>query len=212
MDDIKPEDINQLYGSSLILYNGAPAYCAGIHDGTNVLLTILGEKPENTIVPFSFDTIKAYKGEIGFINSKDVAIYIERKTMRQYSVGITVANISFHYCAVDGDYVTKLQGGAVWKTFLKTTGFRDCLLNKYPSLKEAFKQAKEGNTLVAFHKKFAVYRDGQIVYKDKVVGKLVGSSVAFNEGSEFLEPILSGNYEKTIRTFKSAPSFRGRGD
>ena len=108
---------------------------------------------------------------------------------------------------------SSLIGRATYEDSRNITGLAnlpslfDAIQNKYPSLRQAADRvSQKQGVCCAFDKQFSVDSDRQIYYRDKVVGALPrGKSkiedIVLAPDFQHLEILLTGQYEKTVRTF-----------
>lgn len=193
----------QLFGSSLIMYKGVPCKVRSISGDARYRLFNLIDRKEVIVSNAHLDITPLYM-RLGMVNGMGSCAYIQRRPVRQYSVGLTHTNILVHQLPIgypDGwiELKTKILN-------LDSEELLRCLLDKYPSLKEAAAEAEHNGGATAFDKQFAIGPHREIYYKTVCVGELPKnrvsvSQIKFKPGNEHLCLLLEGNYEKDLRAF-----------
>lgn len=205
MDDISIEDIFQLYNGSVCLYKGEPVKVVEILGRNEIVLRSL-EFSKKFSVKFSFDYFSAPIGRIGFVNHGNLAVYVTRRPLRQWAVGLKNSNIKCRLplIKVDIEHLDKLKAiRDVGKMELKAMAMS--LKNNYPSFADALKLAVNKKGVFAFDKQFAVDYERNIYYKTRHVGRVPRGTnlekTVFTPGNDYLLLPLIQHYEKTIRVF-----------
>jgi hypothetical protein len=138
---------------------------------------------------------------VGFINVDDGCAYMMRTPARKFHKGlhpaVMVVSTAHNLNVIQRDQLKKLN---------YFTAIVAALKREYPSLKEAVKDAVDRDAVVAFDKQFCINPKREIYYREKRVANLPRNStkleaIKFQKGCEHLEILLSGDYEKTVRTF-----------
>lgn len=108
--------------------------------------------------------------QLGMVNEKGSAIYLERKPLRpKTEQGLT-------HNMIDGTLINMSPMTWVYSPF--TEGFRDCVLGHYPSPKECLAglTADNINSSVGFHRNFALVKGPieslYLAYKSEIIGFL----------------------------------------
>ena len=127
--------------------------------------------------------------ELGYVNSPYSLVYIVRNPIRMWKAGITWDNVK----ALRGDFPENL---------FKHLSLKECMLNIYPSMQEAWDRAKGDGDSVAFHSDFAFiasnYPNIELEYKGVVIGSVNDDSFNLEVDDkyaylkEILEEIING--------------------
>lgn len=189
--DISVRDLRTMYQHSVVLWKGVPVYISEIDEAYKVKIFDLGVQkykivkwiPENFIPP---------SVRIGYVNMGTNCFYAHRIPARRYKIGLSSDNV----IRLEQDHrmspAEKEEAGNILSRF-KSTSLYDALMNKYPSLEEAFQEAKDNNGYVAFDKQFAVGYDGQVFYKGRQVGNYMNGAVEFKDSfSHLIKALISG--------------------
>lgn len=199
MAEISDHDIEQKYVGSIVMFAKKPVFIKGLYQRGKVkILDLLSQRED--IVDFTVEEFKAPATRLGMVNIAGGVLYAYRIPVRRYKLGFSRDNLK-----VDSLNV-KYEGGgmeAVEKIkSLTSIEFADCIMGKYPNLKQAMKLLeKQGEGAVAFDRQFAVDCRNRIWYKRAVVGGVGDKGIVFSAGFQHLELLLDKNYAKeTLRT------------
>lgn len=147
---------------------------------------------------FNQEDFKIPIRRIGFINFNGNAIFAARVPRRLYKAGLHITNMEFRNLLMGHADVRAVHR-------MEDVSFYKAYINDYPSIEEAYLQATQNNTAVAFDKQFAVSYTGSLFYKESSVGDVRDGRVVFYDNHKYLETLLDRNYEKTTRTFTPSP-------
>ena len=202
-NNIAVDDLRTFFVNTVCMYNNKPVKVREIsYNKVFHMLDLLTQK--TIIAPDALKNISPPVRRLGMINLLSSVLYLKRMPYRKYQVGINKNNTKIETLIVpypQGRDNTK----AICSDF-SSPDLANCLLNRYPSIKECWEFVNEFEGAMAFDKQFAVDYSGQIFYKTLYVGVLKGkkktvSDIVFNEDYKHLILLLDGNHEKTIRDF-----------
>jgi hypothetical protein len=168
------EDVQRRLNNSILFYGGVPKYTR-YHTGNNIQLYdiveygVLGRDAPAITVPYTDSLVEARAPQLGYVNYPNAgAHFITRSTMRDQRMGLPVEAISSNTIAyIDSSYIYH-------------QAFVDMLLNKYPSMTEAYKMLSSmtgRNNKCAFSKNYALNSRLNIFHQDRVIGTLVKDEV-----------------------------------
>jgi hypothetical protein len=166
--DISVRDLRMMYQSSLVLWKGEPVYISEIDDYSKVKMYDLGTQKYKTVkwIPENFIPPSV---RIGYINLGTNCVYAHRIPARRYKIGLSQDNV----IKIKQDHALspaeEEEADNILSRF-KSSSLYNSLTGRYPSLEEAFEEAKENRGFVAFDKQFAVGHDRRVFYKGKAVG------------------------------------------
>jgi hypothetical protein len=197
MDDISDQDKIQQFQDTLILYKGKP--CKVKQIGPKIkIFNLVTQRP--SFVEFSLKEFAPPSLRLGFVNIDEAAVYVSRKHIKQFQIGLSKSNCSFF--VNDNMYVPDRRGAIHKLASLECPEFSDMLFGHYPKLEDAFAQAKEFKGAVAFDRQFAIDCRKQVFYKRWFVGYYEGGKkIVFDDKYQYLSLLLNGEYEKAKRTF-----------
>lgn len=196
-------DARQLYANSLLMYKGKPSFVLNINADFNARIRDLASGREHTVA-FNTNDFKAVGNRLGFVNINCSAVFIFRKPVRLYSVGITQNNLGTSYsrdCFMGGNANTVV--GLI--STLQVNSLVDTIEGIYPEFGEAYQLAKDFEGSYAFDRQFSVDCRSNIFYKNNWVGVATGKTIdkiVFNNGYEYLNLILGNIDEKDPRQFR----------
>lgn len=199
MADLSAADIVQQYDKCLILYKGKPHKVKQV--GVDVKLLDLSTQ-QSKFVQFSFKDFAPPILRCGYVNIEENAVYLARKPVRLYHVGLHQNNCEFltqasTSCVPGRDALVKVMT-------LECPEISNMMLGHYPTLKSAYEQATKREATYAFDRQFCVDARARVYYKTKRVGTYNGNVVEFERGFEYLSVLLGGEHEKATRTFRQA--------
>lgn len=203
MDKLSLADARQLFLGCLLLYKGELVYVASISVEFNARVVFLETQKAKT-VPFNTLDFKAIGNRLGFVNTNCAALFVFRKPVRLFSVGLNTNNLGIEYsreCNLGPD-----PQGAINKIkSLQCPDLVNTINGEYPGFNEAQTLAKEFEGSYAFDRQFAVDATGFIFYRNKCVGESTGKTVEeikFYSKFYYLNLLLKGKYEKHPRDFR----------
>ena len=202
MDELSLNDVEQLLLNNIVEYDGKDLmYVTEIEHNEKILFVKGHSYSDNTVKTVEFRRSK-FKAppRIGYVNYEKGAIYVSRRPVRTWGLGINSNNTTLF-----------LQGVKVLfsNQIVKTSELHKAYKNNYPPLSEIVSYSREYAT--AFDKQFAIDLYNFVYYKGNLAGRLPkngkhSSQIQWDSGFDFCEILLENNYEKTVRTFKSKRS------
>lgn len=189
MADISVRDLVQMYKDSIVLYKGSPVLVLNISELRRFTIWDL-EKQIIKVVLFKQENFAPPKMRLGYINLGTNCVYVQRKPLRRYKIGLTTETVE----RINTDhplnrYEEDEAARAIYH--LKAFNLYETLKGIYPPLGVAIGIAIENKGVAAFDRQFAVGHDKCIYYKGKHVGFVDRSqNITFFEGKEHLEKAL----------------------
>jgi hypothetical protein len=204
-DGMSLGDQSQLFGQSLLLYDGKFVKVKSIHEELNYRLFNIKTQKTST-VKVSLNKFAPPMKRLGMINIGGSVFYIYRRPIRQFSVGLTKDNIRVE--SLDVPYPERRGDVQERVRFLECVELEDCLMNVYPSIAECIAENKILGGAMAFDKQFAIDCHRRIFYKTQYVGDMAKNcstvqKIVWLPGFSHLNLLLEKNYEKDLRD--SAP-------
>ena len=204
---ITTEDITQLFSGCTIMYKKEPVYVREVESRNKIHIQYLKDSKKIT-VPFSFDDFKPVSSRLGFINISNGVIYLTRRPIRRFQVGLCNTNVSMHWPLSNIGVHNHVLVDKLHR--LNTVEVFNCIEGKYPTFKQCCARVKKAPAIMAFDKQFAIDSNGDVFYRSKRVGKFnleqhkEIEDIVFNKGAEHLILLLKGNHEKGCGDFKPA--------
>lgn len=186
---ISLEDMHQQYLFNLFLYEGEYVYVAGIVDQNKVLIQVLATS-KLKYVRFNPDDFKVVKKRLGYVNTGVFAIYLTRKSVRQYGLSLNHRNVTWimrdeHFSESEHELIR------VATQRINNVYMYKCLTESYPTFKEALVMVSQGKARhVAFDKQFAIDNSMVIYYKGCYVGKFKDGNIKLKKGYEHLQSVM----------------------
>lgn len=201
---ISVDDLRQMYENSLVIYKNKPVFIKKVENTFTFHVFDLTIQRNVVVKIEEYDEFKAPGRHLGFVNAGQYVVYISRKPVRRYRVGLSAD--SFVATAPEGH--TGILGHHLLSAVYQMTApeLADTVFGRYPTITECFQGVRNGvYTIVAFDRQFAMDKKGNIYYKTKKVGsvKVEPKSVydiTFTDGNEHLITLLDTNYEKSTPT------------
>lgn len=205
MDDlytrITREDVNQFFLGTLCQYNGHIVKCKDILY-PDVLIVYLKTGKKDTV---HFDPLlfKAPPSRIGMVNAKAGCVFVSRKPVRRFSIGISADNSTVK--GVGSGPVLNSEIIRYLSTFDRKELF-SAITNDYPSFEDACKNAIAANGTFAFDRQFAVDFDGNVYYRAFKAGKidlkkeLVVENIKFTQSYRHL--LIGKKHETDSRNYR----------
>lgn len=191
-------DLGQMLNSSLCMYKNKPYYIISINGYYTARVFNLLTQREELLEKVDENTFSAPTTRLGFINVKNFVVYASRIPIRRYKVGLSNENTHFQLLPE----VNYKDGGAlqVYLSDLQRVEIADAIMNRYPTIAEAWEKTKLGANIVAFDKQFAIDGRGYIYYKMDRVGEVLRSpttnaDIRFNPNYTYLTTLLDNNHE-----------------
>lgn len=196
---ISDGDIQTFFSGTLISYKGKPVFVESTSVGKGMYIRYLEDgKPAS--IKWSPANVKPISGRIGMVNVKGSCVYVSRKPIRRFQIGIDKNNTSVVNVGPRGQGHVRPPASIVSE--FSTPYIADAIAGNYPTLEEAFLNATKFNGTTAFDKQFAVDYEGYIYYKDKAVGRagknLIKEAIKFKDN--FYHVLLLG--EKNAEDFR----------
>lgn len=192
MDEIRYEDLVQLFKNTVVLHKNKPVYVEDIAPDKTFFIKDLATQ-RSKFVPFSMKDFTGPKRRIGCVNIGNSVVYVARIPVRRYKMGLSADNTQVKFLE-DVDYNSKAEIKQRIARF-DTPEIADAMNGVYPSFEEAIKRAIQFHGTVAFDKQFSVCCRRYIHYKHEMVGKIKTgksqiSDIVFNDGKEYLSSLL----------------------
>lgn len=205
-DQLGVHDLRQLFNNSLLLYKGRPTKIRAISDDRGFkMFDLTTQKGHINKNPYA--DLQAPILRIGMVNIGGSVLYIQRKPMRQYTIGLCMENIKCDTLRVN--YPELGAEGTLRKAcLLEDTSISDAMLGKYPSFKECLEHTKEFGGAMAFDHQFAIDAERKIFYKTQTVGNLPAKCstverIELGKNFSYLKILLEREYETNLPTLGS---------
>lgn len=202
MVKIPKADFDQLCTSALFWYKGQLVKVLE-RDGDEIDILYLKNRKTLTIDYDEHEAFIPTTERIGMVNIRKSCVFICRSTARQYLISNASSNNKISTLPVPYP-LERIRTVDEVKRFI-SSDIASAIANEYPSLPDAYANAKAWDGACAFDKQFAVCSAGGIYYKTRLVGSYDGKAIIYNSGCEHLGILLENQYEKTSRTFKTTP-------
>lgn len=165
-ENLNRNDLTQLFMNTVVRYNKEPVFIHGITED-NLLNTrkVVDGKLFKVLSPtdkkFDFTPVS-----LGLVNQGLSTFLFERIPMRAYRVGLSRENSKLKAVHRDWD-----EGDMRKLETLQAYGLYDCILNKYPTVKEALDQMAESKIHSrAIDRVFSIDRNHIICHRGVSVG------------------------------------------
>lgn len=162
---------NRLAGCIIRTLDGDPIYVRGSAGGSKFVCQRLFNKEEITVDNSDFDLDPV---PLGFVNTNSNRLtYLTRTPMREdWRQGLRSNNAR----SLMGLHFNDISFKQLY----------DTITGKYPSVEAAIKRQKSGYHL-AFHRHWALYADGGLLHRDKVVGRVVDDRLVLLDKYNYLD-------------------------
>lgn len=157
-------DLHMRLHGTLCLWKGEPVK-VHVDDSPGYPETSITVQPLNKnkseVIDYTSDEFTPHGIKLGYVNYEGFAYFVSRLPLRRNMQGLTTGNINVSH------------GGP--KALLFSKSMRDCILGKYPSIKEAREKFEGMHSSVAISRNFSIVREGSFYYLDyraKRVGTL----------------------------------------
>lgn len=211
--EMSVEDLKRDLVGCVVMHKNKPVYVTAIGRGGAVSFRCLNSQRED-VAPFTLADFASPIRRVGFVNIMNSVIYITRIPVRRYHMGLYFGgggrggNIKISHL----DCLSYPQGGMQTLQRAQTMCIPEigkAIMNKYPSISEAWQQVKDFGGACAFDKQFAVAENRYVIYKSHRVGKFPAGAesiqdIKWDEGKQHLSILLENNHEKTVRDFRPA--------
>ncbi len=150
-----------------------PCQVFEVTEDRKILFTNMKTKEEGNI---SLDSVKVdlTPMKLGYMNFERGASYVSRIAKRRWKQGLDKAGVRF-------SGLPPRDGG-----WINSEAFLACYYNDYPTFEEAYLKAKAYRSMVAFHKKWAIYYTGDMYYR----GKKVGTALKLDQAYAYLKQMM----------------------
>lgn len=196
-------DARQLYSGCLLRYKKDVVYVQSISTEYKASIYSLSENKIKT-VPFNTDHFKPIGDRLGFVNINCCAMFVFRKPVRLFSMGLTANNLGMTYsrdCVMGGNTIAVSQ--RIEQLYIPELA--STIKGEYPSFEEAYHLAREFEGSYAFDRQFAIDYSRNIFYKDNFVGRASGKTIdkiVFAEKFKYLNLLIGNTHEKNPRDFR----------
>lgn len=199
-EKISYEDASSMYTKTVVQYKKSPVLVVSIDPNMRALIRDLATGVLSR-VNFDLDDFTNLDNRLGYINFDIFSIYLKRKPMRIYKVGLTTENMEvnkgdFKYEGSDLDFVRSINYG------LTETNMADTLLGRFPSFAEVYEKVRtKESRILAFDRQFALSYKGGLYYRGKQVGAMdiekqsTVDQIRMVKGYESLSRLIGGNFK-----------------
>lgn len=201
------EDLRRDLQGCVVMHKNKPVYVTNIgRDGTVYFRDLLSQREASA--PFTLEGFSNPLRRVGYVNVMGSCLYVTRDPLRKFFMGLHPNNLNIK--AIPGlDYPQGAQHTKMRVQSMCIPELGDAIMNKYPTLAQAIKRAKDTGGACAFDKQFAVSNGRYVFYKGTVVGRVASTAKAaadiqWEQGKEYLSILLDNNHEKTVRDFRPA--------
>ena len=199
-DNVHIEDLRTFFMGQVVMYKNRPTKVTMITGEFKYKLLDL-ETQKQTIVLRAHKDITPPHRRLGMLTIGSLSYYLTRLPARRMQMGLNQNNVRMTRLPFKPDELRDMIDKVCE---FDSRELALCMLNKYPSIAEAFEEAHDMFGCVAFDKQFAIDHKGRIYYKTHLVGitsKKSGFQITFDPGFAHLAILLDGNHEKSIRDF-----------
>lgn len=199
-------DLRTMYTHSLVIYKNRPVFIREIENTFTFHVFDLTTQRNTVIKIAEYDELKAPARHLGYVNCGGSAMYMSRRPVRRYSVGLSKNSVNFSnppgHAPQGMDQIRRVVE-------LNAPEIVDTVFNRYPTIDECWEGLAAGvYKLVAFDRQFAMDHRGYIYYKADRVGKVNGKpksvyDIVFNDEFSHLIVLLDTNYEKDLSTARA---------
>lgn len=172
-----PNDVTARLDGGICFYNNHPyTMMTGGGGGNTCILRPLHGTRREQLVSLKDEGLDISSPILGYVNTKNEAIYVMRSPDRRYKQ--TLSPTSIIGMTISGRVLT---GESLTEAIFSKNG-EDMLLNKYPTLEEALKFIESGTTTkrsslsIAFNRDVALAKDSfgitRVYFKGKEVGRI----------------------------------------
>lgn len=200
MPNLSHNDIVQQYAEAVVFYKGKPHKVKHIGMNEITLLDIRSQRKK--FVEFNLKDFRAPQTRLGMVNLDGSVVYVRRTIKKQFSVGLTATNTEF--ISLDApSSIPRMEAKSKVK-MMECPEFGDMLLGHYPSMKEAYLQAKEFVGTVAFDKQFAIDWRGSVWHRLISIGHYSDEkeNILFAKEYKHYSILLKEHHEEVVRDFR----------
>lgn len=201
---ISTADLQSMFQGTLVIHKNKPILIKDIETSVKFRTFDLVTQRNTAIVIDEYEDLKAPNRHLGFVNVGGHVIYMSRKTVRRYKVGLSADNAVYDAPEAFEAFLGHPSTARLYS--LDAPELADTVFGRYPHISEAFEMVRNKvATVVAFDRQFAVDNRGRIHYKKYCVGacRVTPKSVydiEFKDGYKHLITLLDTNYEKSTPT------------
>ena len=180
-------DLRMRLNGTVVLHKGDPVFVS-VEDSTNWETVYLASLTSGKNYRVSYKELDTSSPQLGYMNWKDNAYYVERISGRWQFQGLRQEGLT----------IRDLGRNAIGN-YLTSKSFASCILADHPTLKSALDDVLNFRAIKrAFHRDLAVGRGAQgrinLYYKDTVIGNRVHDADKFSlihsKGSSFIHNLL----------------------
>lgn len=197
---ISVDDLRTMYQQSYVIYKNKPVFIKEVENTFTFHVFDLVSQRNVALKIAEYEDLKAPTRHLGCVNVEGDVIYLSRRPVRRYRVG--VSRESLVYKSLEGCMIGNNDAVRRVVTFTAPE-LVDTAFARYPTIKEAFDRVNSGVARsVAFDRQFSLDNRGCVFYKTMEVGKVKRDvetvyDIKFNKGFEHLIILLDMNYEKS---------------
>ena len=199
-DNVHIEDLRTFFMGQVVLYKNRPTKVMALTNELMYKLLDL-ETQKTIIVKRAHADITPPHRRLGMVTIGSLTYYLARIPARKMQMGLSHNNVKISKLPFRNDELIDM----INKLYeFDSRELAMCMLNKYPSISEAYEEAEAMHGCVAFDKQFAIDNKGSIYYKVYKIGQTSKKGkfqITFDHGYNHLAILLDGNHEKSIRDF-----------
>jgi hypothetical protein len=175
LDEVAIADLRTFFQGCVCLYKNKPVLVKLISDRNIwMILDLLTQKTFSVEKPFKDISLPLRR--LGMINYEGACVYAQREPFRIYQMGLNSQNTKI-FKIEKMFYPTGAGNVTANLSMMDKVEVGLCLINKYPSLKEAVEHIENFNGSLAFDKQFAIglvedAKDFALFYKKYYVGTM----------------------------------------
>lgn len=173
------EDARRRLQSSILFYKGVPCVLSNV-GGADYQVFTLSEAQlgtSTTTIKYTDNDLTDVVPRLGYVNHNKKAYYLSRVVVRDQRAGLPIESLNVH-------------DGHVPSGLIYSDSMEDMLLNKYPSLQEAYNNMCNKWESCAFSKGYAIDYELHIHHAGRVIGRLIKSPYGFEiEYSPYLKKL-----------------------
>lgn len=158
------DDVRRRTNNSIMFYKGEPVLVRYVREINVAIYPIetyysRGLNHETPMIPYTDPNLVSRIPTLGYINPPgNRARFVTRNVVRTQREGLPTDQL-----IVGGTYMSI--------DLIFTQAFKDMLLNKYPTIQEAWAEAQSTYTR-AFSKSYAISKDLNIFHRERLIGRL----------------------------------------
>jgi hypothetical protein len=165
-EKISRADLEQLFYTSVIRYDGIPVYIRATAENGLVQAKEIAAEKDSVWLRITDDKFDFTPVPLGFCNIEGKALLLSRRPSRHFQVGLTSRTLVMSW--VNGESDRRAEEAM---KSMQHKGLRDCILNKFPSMEEALQKLKDKeHSTIAISRSFALDRDHRIYFRKNAIG------------------------------------------